>query len=516
MDLNDLNKVWEIKPLKKIGEEDARRVLEKVAKQVQPIMKKRKWKVKILSEFCPANPALMGLNIGGGAEVKLRLRRPNNEWDFFPYEQVLDTMLHELCHNEFGPHNSDFYNLLDEIRKECEELMAKGISGTGQGFDLHGRRLGGFSRQPPLSSLRQSALAAAENRARRDTLLPSGPKRVGGDSNIKAALSPIQAAAMAAERRLHDDLWCGSKSSDGVICTQGNAERAEGSRTSVSSKDVPTQTSLGTSMSGKEAIGDHPTWQCKTCTLLNQPMALICEACGTRRHKEVAKFKVWSCKFCTLDNSVELDRCIACGEWRYSYGPPELASFTDWLRLQNDVQSRTVWFVVFCNTAFVNESMSTFRRLVGYGTEVVLKLLSGGLRVMSCCLYIDSKPVMKQKVGTKAVMVKGSLDSLALSDELENMAKRGSRIFASIPISFGYHCQCQPRMGWAKIQWKLLKDSPFYKVEMLSWYCPIRSYLQGFVCLLACGVNISLREKANDFGKYIDMLMMATKHYMIC
>ena len=65
----------------------------------------------------PANPALLGLNIGGGAEVKLRLRRPNNEWDFFPYEQVLDTMLHELCHNEYGPHNSGFYNLLDEIRK---------------------------------------------------------------------------------------------------------------------------------------------------------------------------------------------------------------------------------------------------------------------------------------------------------------------------------------------------------------------------------------------------------------
>ncbi|KAI5575631.1 hypothetical protein BDE02_10G224400 [Populus trichocarpa] len=27
--------------------------------------------------------------------------------------------------------------------------------------------------------------------------------------------------------------------------------------------------------------------------ILLQPMALICEACGTQRHKEVAKFKVW-------------------------------------------------------------------------------------------------------------------------------------------------------------------------------------------------------------------------------
>jgi len=51
MDLNDLNKVWEIKPLKRIGEDDARKILEKVAKQVQPIMRKRRWKVNVLSEF---------------------------------------------------------------------------------------------------------------------------------------------------------------------------------------------------------------------------------------------------------------------------------------------------------------------------------------------------------------------------------------------------------------------------------------------------------------------------------
>lgn len=49
--------------------------------------------------------------------MKLRLRRPNNEWDFFPYDHILNTMLHELCHNEHGPHNADFYKLLDELRK---------------------------------------------------------------------------------------------------------------------------------------------------------------------------------------------------------------------------------------------------------------------------------------------------------------------------------------------------------------------------------------------------------------
>ncbi|KAJ0076308.1 hypothetical protein Patl1_34865 [Pistacia atlantica] len=292
MDLNDLNKVWEIKPLNKIGEDEARKILEKVAKQVQPIMRKRKWKVKILSEFCPSNPSLLGLNIGGGAEVKLRLRRPNRDWDFFPYEQILDTMLHELCHNEYGPHNAEFYNLLDEIRKD---------------LIFPGRRLSGFSTQPPLSSLRQSALAAAENRARHGALLPSGPNRLGGDSNIKAILSPIQAAAMAAERRLHDDSWCGSKtleSENNIGSTTGTSQT-----TNTISNGRFNQTSSIESTPGPEAVDVGRHWH------------LICEACGSQRQKRDPKLKVWSCKFCTLENSSESERCLACGEWRYSYGP---------------------------------------------------------------------------------------------------------------------------------------------------------------------------------------------------
>lgn len=316
MDLNDLNKVWEVRPLKRIREDEAKEILDKVAKQVQPIMRKRKWKVKLLSEFSPANPSLLGLNIGGGSEIRIRLRRQNNELDFFPFTQILDTMLHELCHNEYAPHNADFYNLLDEIRKELEELMAKGITGSGQGFDLPGRRLGGFSRQPPLTALRQNTLAAAENRKQREALLPSGPMRLGGDSSIKSALSPVQAAAMAAERRLHDDSWCGSKNMDvgGV---------PEASKSSIGKNDVYAQ-SRGLGSSHEDGRNDvQAMWQCNSCTLLNQALALVCEACGSIRDKsDTTRMRIWACKFCTLNNDVRVDRCLACGEWRYSYGPP--------------------------------------------------------------------------------------------------------------------------------------------------------------------------------------------------
>jgi hypothetical protein len=55
----DLNKVWDIRVLKKERAEEARKMLEQVAKQVQPIMRKRKWKVRMLSEFRCASSCLL-------------------------------------------------------------------------------------------------------------------------------------------------------------------------------------------------------------------------------------------------------------------------------------------------------------------------------------------------------------------------------------------------------------------------------------------------------------------------
>lgn len=141
--------------------------------------------------------------------------------------------------------------------QECEELMAKGITGSGQGFDLRGKRLGGFSRQPPLSSLRQKALSAAETRVQRGTLLPSGPKRLGGDRSMKDVLSPIQAAAMAAERRLHDDLWCASQ--------VDHPSKASVTQQVSSGEALPS-----TSVSSHGEKEPKASWQCCACTLLNQ------------------------------------------------------------------------------------------------------------------------------------------------------------------------------------------------------------------------------------------------------
>ncbi|TVU12244.1 hypothetical protein EJB05_45877, partial [Eragrostis curvula] len=376
MEVGDLHKVWEIRALKTKPEAAAARaLLDRVARQVQPIMRRHKWRVKVLSEFSPRNPRLLGLNVGAGVEVKLRLRRAGRDYDFIPYEEVLDTMLHELCHNQRGPHDAQFYKLWDELRKECEELVSKGITGSGQGFDGTGRRLGGFTVHPPPPSLRQATLAAAQKRARNGALLPSGPRKLGGNSDIMSALSPVQAAAMAAERRMHDDLWCGSHDQSGIVddsddvvileeppsLTARVVKTTKGSfsdtkpQSSASGSGFHTVAKEGSSSSSRTTAdaNDSSRWECGACTLLNQakrerntsreapeaeigaaprvepgqapsqpPLAPICEVCGTAKPKIAkAKYTTWSCKFCTLENNTKLEKCSACDQWRYSYGP---------------------------------------------------------------------------------------------------------------------------------------------------------------------------------------------------
>jgi len=52
MEVGDLHKVWEVRELKRKPDAPAARaLLDRIAKQVQPIMRRRKWRVKVLSEF---------------------------------------------------------------------------------------------------------------------------------------------------------------------------------------------------------------------------------------------------------------------------------------------------------------------------------------------------------------------------------------------------------------------------------------------------------------------------------
>jgi hypothetical protein len=161
--------VWEIKTQGKKGtskEDDARarELLERTAWQVQPIMRKRGWRVGVLLEMPAKVRDRLGDNYNRGERVRLKLRRDDGAWE--AYEQVLAVMLHELVHNDIGPHDGKFFALLAELEKECEDLMARGVGGTGAGFDAKGTRLGhrgGWggsrpgTRRPPPSTPRAGA-----------------------------------------------------------------------------------------------------------------------------------------------------------------------------------------------------------------------------------------------------------------------------------------------------------------------------------------------------------------------
>ncbi|KAK9212827.1 hypothetical protein WN943_002209 [Citrus x changshan-huyou] len=303
MNTGDSFRLWETEALGRSGEGEAKRILDRIAKQVQPIMRKHKWKVKLLSEMHSKNA--LGLNLGAGVHIKLLLRKLNRDREFLPFHEVLCTMLHELCHNDIAPHDAKFYKLWEELREECDELRSKGITGVGS-FDRPGRVLGGVSPQPPLSSLPQTALAAAEKRAHSNSLLPSGPKLLGGDRFVMYDLSPVQAAAVAAEKRLQYDLRCASQdlvdmcqnighskiicgpitnASDTIsrkrnresnISSESNSVDLEAGSGSVESSGALSSASMRNS--GATHNPEKPAmWECKACNFLNH-LRVLCSA----------------------------------------------------------------------------------------------------------------------------------------------------------------------------------------------------------------------------------------------
>lgn len=115
-------KCWEVKALKSPVHDEVQAVLERIAREVEPIMRKRRWRVTSLQEFMPRSPNLLGININRSV-IKIRgacrtpqafvrhvyltsvlsccrdpVRNKSSPSTIFPYEHLMGTMLHELTH----------------------------------------------------------------------------------------------------------------------------------------------------------------------------------------------------------------------------------------------------------------------------------------------------------------------------------------------------------------------------------------------------------------------------------
>ena len=188
-------------------EAEALRALQKVASMVKPIMRQRGWKVGVLTEFYPPERNLLGLNWNRGQKICLRLRYPIDERQFLPLEDVVDTMLHELCHIVHGPHHDAFHNLWNQLRDEHEALLRKGY--TGEGFLSTGHKLGG-ARRIPMHEARRRARAAAEQRR----VLAAGSGQKLGGRAVGRGQDIRRVIADAAQRRANISKGCAAVHDD--------------------------------------------------------------------------------------------------------------------------------------------------------------------------------------------------------------------------------------------------------------------------------------------------------------
>ncbi|KFH46478.1 DNA damage response protein-like protein [Hapsidospora chrysogenum ATCC 11550] len=301
---------------------EALHTLRKVASMVKPIMRARGWKVRELAEFYPQQANLLGLNYDHGRKICIRLRYPGDRNQFIPLNEVIDTMLHELCHNVIGPHNAAFHALWNQLRDEHTGLVMKGY--TGEGFLSEGRRLGG-ARIPPLEA-RRLARESAEKRQRMPT--GTGPGRRLGGATARPGEDIRRVIAEAAQRRNETLKGCATeKLSDGQIRDLADTASRNGFRTQAEEDEAneaaiaqalwelvqedekskygsgyihpspvnPAGNGGGSVMAGRpDGIGESSHdfgppepgfdgWVCGTCTLHNPPTFLCCDACGAEK-----------------------------------------------------------------------------------------------------------------------------------------------------------------------------------------------------------------------------------------
>ncbi|KAI9350689.1 WLM domain-containing protein [Obelidium mucronatum] len=345
--------------------DEAMKLLRKIACLVSPLMEKRGWILPLLREFQPEDKCLLGVNVNRGREIRLRLRYPDSQGAFYDEDFVLGTMLHELTHNIRGPHDAEFYKNLDMLTKEHEDNVAKGWKGVG--FDGIGIRLGqGVSHDLDPHKAKETALKAAEQRAKLNkNIIPAGGRKLGSGSNsdlkmLEQVLTPREMAAMAAERRMRDRVWCGSAESNDCGGELGKGASAGGSNGTAKSRPTSASTRVyyidssdseegnidrdellpstkkrrsrspsAEISSKKPELGGHidaskktsspSNWICSSCTWpLNMSNSVFCEACFVSATSTSPtsndKFgdSAWTCESCSLVNDISATACGAC------------------------------------------------------------------------------------------------------------------------------------------------------------------------------------------------------------
>jgi len=188
---------------------DAERLLEKLATDpgIIEIMKTRQFKVGILTEMSPVeaqdrmakegmpNMDLLGYNQNYGEKIVLRLRTDTLK-GFRPYHDIMNTLIHELTHNVWGPHDHNFWKLFGELKAQymrfhkfwssgghtADSNATAQFGGFAEGLDDESNQASGFGRSLGTAGASQddssmmATLTVADHRAR---VLAACEKRTG-------------------------------------------------------------------------------------------------------------------------------------------------------------------------------------------------------------------------------------------------------------------------------------------------------------------------------------------------
>ena len=120
-------------------ESKAREILESLANDpgIKACMAKHKWFVPSLAEMYPegkvgeSEVCVMGLNRNKGQQILLRIRTDDLK-GFRKILSIREVLYHELSHNVHSEHDTKFFQLMRQIKRECLEMDWTKGHGTTQ------------------------------------------------------------------------------------------------------------------------------------------------------------------------------------------------------------------------------------------------------------------------------------------------------------------------------------------------------------------------------------------------
>lgn len=217
-----VSRISKIGTLKKFPDKEyANSILHEAAKLVAPIIHENKFNVGTLCEMYPKNPNLLGLNVNHGQKILIRLRYHSNDRLFLPIGDIIGTLLHELTHNLFGPHDNKFYSFLDGLKQRFEEIQYNPSSVIGN-YVAEEEKLGSlYSFDGGYKSVNDKRIAKlgkpkykGEIRKLGTMATPTNTERINKVTKPRSSTKAISPESIrrlileAAERRLKDSKWC--------------------------------------------------------------------------------------------------------------------------------------------------------------------------------------------------------------------------------------------------------------------------------------------------------------------